>query len=325
MAGRICDHLKARYGGDSVYMDIDNIPLGIDFRDHIYGALDKADVLVVIVGQKWLGTDQNGQHRIAGDNDFVRAEIEAALKRNIPVVPVLVDGATMPGPSNLPDSLKPFTFRHAAAIDTGVDFHQHMDRLTRSLDRMVGAEPRWEGRRTRLRTAARQARWALPGMAAMAAITAAILWWSKPSPPHGGPLATGDRTGPVQPGGIGGNWEPPPGRSRWLVEKSILYLEATGDRRQFYFITPDSDWTVLGVQPGALLFDGRKIGLAYEGTVVVYAGGCPKHGYDASGPITNDSTTVTLIGKVPRIDPRTCVKLGDEERTLVFNLKGTGS
>ena len=60
MAGRICDQLKARYGNDSVYMDIDNIPVGVDFREHIYAALDQTDVLVAIVGPKWLGTRRGG-------------------------------------------------------------------------------------------------------------------------------------------------------------------------------------------------------------------------------------------------------------------------
>ena len=72
MAGRICDQLKARYGDASVYMDIDNIPLGIDFRDHIHAALDQADVLIVVVGPKWLGTRRNANNRIMEEHDPVR-------------------------------------------------------------------------------------------------------------------------------------------------------------------------------------------------------------------------------------------------------------
>jgi hypothetical protein len=105
MAGRIGDQLKRRYGEDSVYMDIDNVPLGIDFRDHIQSALDQTDVLVVIIGQKWLGARRGGKNRIMGDNDFVRIEVEVALKRAIPVVPVLVNGAVMPNPTSLPTSI----------------------------------------------------------------------------------------------------------------------------------------------------------------------------------------------------------------------------
>src|SRR6186997_2218583 len=83
MAGRICDHLKARYGANSVYMDIDNIPIGIDFREHIGSALSEAKVLVAIVGPKWLGQRRNGKSRIMQPDDPVRVEIEGALSRNI--------------------------------------------------------------------------------------------------------------------------------------------------------------------------------------------------------------------------------------------------
>jgi hypothetical protein len=68
------------------------------------------------------------------ETDFVRIEVEAALKRKIPVIPALVSGATMPKPAELPDELRGFAFRNGTAIDSGVNFRNDINRLIRSLD-----------------------------------------------------------------------------------------------------------------------------------------------------------------------------------------------
>src|SRR5205823_8041883 len=102
IAGRIRDKLVARYGDDSVYMDVDNIPFGIDFRDHINQALNEGDVVVAIIGPKWLGPLKGRKARIFDETAPVRVEIETALKRGIAGVPTLVDGAKMPQPEDLP-------------------------------------------------------------------------------------------------------------------------------------------------------------------------------------------------------------------------------
>lgn len=317
MAGRICDQLKGRYGDDSVYMDIDNIPLGIDFRDHIYSALDQADVLVVIVGPRWLGTRRGGRSRIMHDRDLVRVEVETALKRNIPVVPILVDGATMPDAASLPDSIQALTFRNAAAVDAGVDFHQQMERLTRSLDHIVGAKAPFVELLQHAARSSRRLPLVFSSIAAIAVISIGLLWWS------GGKL--------WWPGGkqntIGGPMVvlPPAGRSIWSVEKSTVYLVPTGDRRQFFLVEPSLELGAQGAQAGALLFDGRKIvdaqSKSYEGKVFVFVGRCGTRDYDASGPITNDDETVTLVGKAPHFDAETCVKIDERERTLIFNFQ----
>jgi hypothetical protein len=139
-AGRIRDRLADYYGAESIFIDIDSIPVGVDFREQIKRELSKNDALLVVVGPKWRGAGKGGRARINDENDPVRVEVEAALARGIPVVPILVHGATMPKPNELPESLRTFSFHNAATVDSGQDFHPHMERLIRSLDRVLGRE-----------------------------------------------------------------------------------------------------------------------------------------------------------------------------------------
>ncbi len=137
IAGRLCDRLIARYGLESVFLDIDSIPFAIDFRDHVRATLRESDVVLAVVGTRWLGASD--EHvRIHDEDDPVRVEIEGALQAGIPLLPVLVDGATMPKAPDLPVSLQRFAFINAAPVETGRDFHQHVDRLIRSLDQILG-------------------------------------------------------------------------------------------------------------------------------------------------------------------------------------------
>jgi hypothetical protein len=78
------DALQARFGADSVFFDVDNIPFGADFRQYIGNAVGQCDVLLVLIGDQWLpSTDDQGRRRIDDPSDYVRIEIESALKRNI--------------------------------------------------------------------------------------------------------------------------------------------------------------------------------------------------------------------------------------------------
>ncbi|MBV8298865.1 MAG: toll/interleukin-1 receptor domain-containing protein [Candidatus Eremiobacteraeota bacterium] len=138
MTGRIFDELSRHFGMDDVFMDIDAIPLGIDFRHYINDALQQAKIVVVIVGPRWLGSRRAGQYRIMEETDPVRIEVETAMRLQIPVVPVLVDGAQMPRPADLPETLRDFSYKNAAEIDSGRDFHPHMSRLKKFLETVVG-------------------------------------------------------------------------------------------------------------------------------------------------------------------------------------------
>lgn len=141
ITGRIFDRLALRYGRNSVFRDLDNIRPGTDFRDQISDALEATDVLLAVVGPKWLGRGKSVDgNRIDNEADLVRIEVETALARKIPVIPVLVGGAKMPATSKLPESIRQFAFRHAMLVDGGRDFDHHVDGLVRSLDEILNSE-----------------------------------------------------------------------------------------------------------------------------------------------------------------------------------------
>lgn len=136
ITGRIFDRLAAHYGRDAVFRDIDNIPPGVDFRQHIAGVLGESDILLAIVGPRWLGP-RGHRNRLDDDADPVRLEIETGLRKEMPVIPVLVMRAAMPRVDHLPDSVKDFAYRNAVQVDAGQDFDIHSARLIRAMDRIL--------------------------------------------------------------------------------------------------------------------------------------------------------------------------------------------
>src|SRR5580704_17628195 len=136
----IFDRLVAHYGTDSVFMDIDAIPLGSDFRGQIDEALQEADFVVAVVGPDWVGARKRGRNRINDDDDPVRMEIAIALRRGVPIVPVLANRAIMPHAVDLSESLREFTFRNAVEVDAGRDFDQQIGRLIHAMDQLLEAK-----------------------------------------------------------------------------------------------------------------------------------------------------------------------------------------
>ncbi len=146
IARRICDRLIAHFGKDSIFFDVDTIPFGIDFRDFLKAEVQQCQVLIALIGPDWLSTtDSNGDRRLDNPADWVRIEIESALARNIPVIPLLVRGARLPRPNELPDSLQNLAYRNAATARPGRDFHRDMDVLISGLEtlieRFIATEP----------------------------------------------------------------------------------------------------------------------------------------------------------------------------------------
>jgi hypothetical protein len=117
------DRLCRDFDPKQIFMDIDAIALGEDFVKAIETTVAKCDVLITVIGNNWLTSkDERGDRRLDDPEDFVRMEIGAALKREIRVIPVLVDGALMPRSDDLPEDLKPLVRRNALRItDTSFD------------------------------------------------------------------------------------------------------------------------------------------------------------------------------------------------------------
>jgi hypothetical protein len=114
IAGRLHDRLAKAFGRKNLFMDVDSIPPGIDFVRHLNDQIAKCDILLAVIGPDWLNLkDEEGARRLHAADDFVALEITAALRRNISVIPILVDGARMPKASDLPESLKPLAHRNA--------------------------------------------------------------------------------------------------------------------------------------------------------------------------------------------------------------------
>ncbi|HEY6671653.1 MAG TPA: toll/interleukin-1 receptor domain-containing protein, partial [Solirubrobacterales bacterium] len=113
-AGRLYDALVAQFGEPNVFMDIELEP-GIDFVDHIREVVGSCHVLLVILGPKWATLSDGADHaRIGDEDDFVRLEVETALRRSdVRVIPLLVGGARMPHSDELPEAVRGLTRRNA--------------------------------------------------------------------------------------------------------------------------------------------------------------------------------------------------------------------
>jgi hypothetical protein len=139
ITGRIFDRLAAHYGRDAVFMDIDGVPYGTDFRAYVQEVWRQTDIVIVVIGMHWLEVDAASVSRLSQEADPVRVEIESALALQVPLIPVLVDGARMPSPATLPESLKNFAFLNAAEVSSGRDFHAHLGRLIAAIDGTLAA------------------------------------------------------------------------------------------------------------------------------------------------------------------------------------------
>ena len=112
-AGRLYDRLSDAFGEQAVFMDVDSIGLGLDFARVLDEAVASCAVMLVLIGPGWTEVaDQRGR-RLDDPGDYVRQEIETGLRREIRVVPVLVHGAALPRPEELPEGLRPLARRQA--------------------------------------------------------------------------------------------------------------------------------------------------------------------------------------------------------------------
>ena len=129
-------HLEQRLGIGNVFMDVESIELGRDFRDVLRESVGSCDALICVIGQRWLSvTNTAGERRLDDPNDFVRIEVATALERaNVNVIPVLVDEARMPDSAYLPDNLKDLVYRNGMPLP-----HQGFDGAVNRLGDMLAS------------------------------------------------------------------------------------------------------------------------------------------------------------------------------------------
>jgi len=134
-AGRLYDRLVDHYDKSSVFIDVDSCPIGVNFHDYLDESVKQCEVMLVLMGDDWLeAMDDQGNRRLDSESDFVRIEIELALKRGITIVPVRVGSTLMPKESDLPESIKEFPKWNGQTVDDGKFFHDNVNALISGLD-----------------------------------------------------------------------------------------------------------------------------------------------------------------------------------------------
>jgi TIR domain/WD40-like Beta Propeller Repeat len=137
-AGRLYDRLSARFGAERIFMDIDTIKPGVDFVTVIDDAVASCAVLIALIGKQWLTiTDATGARRLDNPHDFNRLEIESGLKRSTTVIPVLVEGASMPSTEDLPSTMAALARRNAIEL-SDVRWDYDVQRLITTIEEVVG-------------------------------------------------------------------------------------------------------------------------------------------------------------------------------------------
>lgn len=140
--GRLVDALKQHFDDDQIFLDIDKIEPGLDFTLVISKYLDSSDVMLVIIGPDWMAyNSERNTYRINEKNDWVRLEIATALQRNIRVVPVLLEGASLPDEALLTDDLKPLLRRQSYEI-SNKRWKYDSEQLIGFLKKILGQAPK---------------------------------------------------------------------------------------------------------------------------------------------------------------------------------------
>jgi TIR domain len=139
--GRLADRLEALFGPERVFRDVDSIAPGLDFEAALTRAVGGASVMLAVIGPRWADIrDAQGHLRLDDPQDTVRREIEAALATGLPVIPVLVEGASMPTAATMPASLAPFARCQAFDLDDA-GWQDDVARLAVQLQQRHGVDP----------------------------------------------------------------------------------------------------------------------------------------------------------------------------------------
>ncbi|MBN1668046.1 MAG: toll/interleukin-1 receptor domain-containing protein [Anaerolineales bacterium] len=137
VTGRIYEHLAHRFSKAGIFLDVSSIPPAADFPALIQEKIAHSRLMLVIIGPQWASiTGQDGERRLTNPSDFVHQEVAGALAQPIPVIPVLVSGAEMPGAAQLPDDLKALATKNAVRIRPEPDFKADITNLIHAIQQL---------------------------------------------------------------------------------------------------------------------------------------------------------------------------------------------
>lgn len=136
ITGRLFDRLKKHYGA-CVFKDVDSIPVGVDFRDHISQALDEAEIFICVIGPSWLRSQDDVAGPRVKKDDHVMLEIESALDKKIPIIPILVRNAVMPEKHELTEETMEITYRNATMLRPDPDFNTDCSRIFAAIEEIL--------------------------------------------------------------------------------------------------------------------------------------------------------------------------------------------
>jgi TIR domain len=137
-AQAIYSQLERQLRRHQIFMDVDTIEPGVDFVTRIEQAIGECDVVIALIGNRWKGERNNALPRIHDPQDFIHLEISAALSRDIRIIPVLVDGARMPSPDELPSSLHRLLRRQALEL-SNTRFRFDLDRVSQAVRKALAS------------------------------------------------------------------------------------------------------------------------------------------------------------------------------------------
>jgi hypothetical protein len=167
--------LERRFRWVEIFKDVDAIPPGRDFAEAIARALEHVSLMVVVIGLQWTTVrDGLGRRRLDNPADFVRLEVETALRYGAPIVVLLADGAMMPALDQLPPSLAPIARCHAYPVRSGSSLSADMDRAIAAMTRLEPALARWQPTYPRVAAVATVDLFALYGATALGAASQSL-------------------------------------------------------------------------------------------------------------------------------------------------------
>lgn len=186
-AHAIHSRLIEHFSTDQVFMDVDTVEPGVDFVRAIEKAVGECDVLVALIGKRWMGGEPGGTSRLDNTKDYVRLEVSTALARDIRVIPVLVDDMAMPSEDILPVPLQPLTRRNAIDISNtrfSFDVERVITAVRKVLDETEAKRKTDEADPRRIEQEVPNP-WRTYGLVAAAVAVVLILfsfvfWWAKP-------------------------------------------------------------------------------------------------------------------------------------------------